>query len=408
MIDEKALLIFCSIEVGGLPFKMAEILNRHGVRTYYISVHKNACGHDSSRFHYSDIEAPWDLSSLLENYDQSREIVKLLKGIKRKYSIRGCLATGEKAYLLKQAGINYHYWCYGTDLDAFCFMSPWPEDYSFWKKGLHYVGMSREEAVQSCRNIRMESRSSILSAASVMISPYQFQNYQKLRVHKELFHFPHFFKAPEFDTLLENKKKSKEAVCREIGASGYFFSSTRHVWAGAHYTVSDYKGNDIILRALKLYFRLNPSQDSKVVFVRKGVDVPRTAQLADELGIGRRVVWINEMKREAIDPYYQGADICFGQFGTSVLNFSALEPLVQGTPCVSFFLDGSEDNVPFYKEYPAVFNNKDPELIAEHIDRLMSSKELYDYACYQSWNWVKRNCSEEAFSAALSSILAGK
>jgi hypothetical protein len=91
-----------------------------------------------------------------------------------------------------------------------------------------------------------------------------------------------------------------------------------------------------------------------------------------------------------------------------VLNFSALEPIVQGTPCVSFFLDGSAENIPFYKEKPALFNSKDPELIAEQIDRLLRDKELYDDTCRQSWYWASRNCSEEAFSEILSSILCSK
>ena len=44
-------LIFCSFEVGGLPYRMAEILNAHGVEAYYASIAKPTLGHDSTQFH---------------------------------------------------------------------------------------------------------------------------------------------------------------------------------------------------------------------------------------------------------------------------------------------------------------------------------------------------------------------
>lgn len=115
-------LIFCSFEVGGLPYKMAEILNRHNVKTYYISIAKEASGHDSTRFHYGDKGEDWNLSGMVKNEMNSSEIIKLLKKIKETYNIKYCLATGEKSYLLKKAGINYHYWSYGADVDQCTFL----------------------------------------------------------------------------------------------------------------------------------------------------------------------------------------------------------------------------------------------------------------------------------------------
>ena len=37
-------LVFCSFEVGGIPFRMAEILNRYKVETYYIYSGKKTAG----------------------------------------------------------------------------------------------------------------------------------------------------------------------------------------------------------------------------------------------------------------------------------------------------------------------------------------------------------------------------
>ncbi|CAN0499711.1 unnamed protein product, partial [Phaeothamnion confervicola] len=57
-------LIFCSYEVGGFPYKMAEILNRHSIVTYYISVDREQFGHDSTTYHWGTQREEWDLSRL--------------------------------------------------------------------------------------------------------------------------------------------------------------------------------------------------------------------------------------------------------------------------------------------------------------------------------------------------------
>ena len=116
-------LIFCSFEVGGFPFRMAETLNRYGVETYYIYLGRRGLEHDSTQFHYGDQRPDWDLSNSFQNIlRDSRKVIQRLNQLKTERNILNCLATGRNAYLLKMAGIEYRYWSYGADIDQECFI----------------------------------------------------------------------------------------------------------------------------------------------------------------------------------------------------------------------------------------------------------------------------------------------
>jgi hypothetical protein len=105
------------------------------------------------------------------------------------------------------------------------------------------------------------------------------------------------------------------------------------------------------------------------------------------------------MKRAELDQYYQGAGLCFGQFGTPVLTFATLEPMAQANVSISAF-ERIEPRVPFYPENPPIFKSKEPRQIAEFMAQIMANPQQYADLCQRSWEWIKENCSEERFVAA--------
>lgn len=382
-------LVFCSFEVGGIPFRMAEILNRHKVETYYIYLGKKTVGHDSTQFHYGNVSCNWDLSNLFQNdLNDIGKIIQLLEEVKEKYSICHCLAIGIDAYLLKKADISYKYWAYGSDLDQYCFIRTSLSNPVLRKRLLiHPLRVYHE---------RQRGRKSIRRSDSVMIAPYQFKTLMKVSLNKEIYFLPHPLSILEFSELQKQRKENRESICKEVEAEEYFFSSTRHVWAGPSGKMSDNKGNDVVFHAFAKYLRLSKDRRSKLVLVKKGDDVEHSRSLARSLGIEGSVEWLDEMKREELNKYYQGASICFGQFGTSVINFSLLEPLANASICVSFFNE-TNSPLPYYKTIPPVFNSREPQLIAEFMIRTLRNEEIYNSLSYNSWLWVKENCSEEKF-----------
>ena len=389
-------LIFCSLEVGGLPFRMANTLNQHGVETYYIYLGSQARNHDSTHFHYGDRSEPWDLSGGFQDYLwRPRAIVALLNQIKSKRHILHCFATGRNAYLLKKAGIKYKYWSYGSDIDQECFI----------RMPLSNTPVCKRFIIHPYRVIseRSKARRSICEATSIMISPYQLESLGRICPGKRMFFLPHYFKTTDYQTLLEQKAQSKRIVYEQIRAERYFFSSTRHVWSGTLRDMADNKGNDVLLRSYAIFKKWAGDHQSKLVLVRKGPDVEASQSLSRTLGIKDDIVWTDEMRREELDRYYQGATICFGQFGSPVITYSALEPLANGSISISL-LSQNNSIVPIYKENPPIFSSKNPKEIAGFMVRVLLGKENDADLSYKSWLWVQNHCSEEIFVKSFTKV----
>ena len=382
-------LIFCSFEVGGFPFRMAETLNRYGVETYYVFLGRRGFQHDSARFHYGDRQPNWDLSnSFQSSLSHSREVIQRLHQLKAERNILHCLATGRNAYLLKMAGIEYKYWSYGSDIDQECFIRVPFSNTPLCKRLIRHPKRVFSEY--------LKARKSIRASTSVMISPYQFERLKRISPEKKMFFLPHYFKTLDYEMLLQRKAENERRIHGQIRAERYFFSSTRHVWSGPQRDMPDNKGNDIILKSYAILGKLEGDHRSKLVFITKGPDVESSKLLSKALRIQDSVVWLDEMRREELDGYYQGATICFGQFGTPVIPYTALEPLANGTISISFS-NLNNPYVPFYEEQPPFFNSKDPREIAGFMAGVLSRKAEYADLSYKSWLWVQKNCSEERF-----------
>lgn len=392
-------LIFCSFEVGGIPYRMAQILNRYKVETYYIYLGKNTIGHDSTKFHYGNVSWDWDLSNHFHNdLDDRGEIIRLLMQVKEAYRINHCLAIGIDAYLLKKAHIPYKYWTYGSDLDQYCFIHTSLSNPPLRKRLLIHPFRVYQE--------RQRARRSISVSDSVLIAPYQFNALMKVSPNKEMYFLPQPLSILEFSELQKRRRENRKQICKEVGAEHYFFSSTRHVWAGYSKKMSDNKGNDVLFHAYRRYLVLSKDYRSKLVLVKKGHDVEHSRNLARSLGIGGSVKWLEEMRREELDRYYQGASVCFGQFGTPVINFSILEPLANASISVSFF-DEKISSVPSYKTFPPVSNSREPEQIAEFMIQILSNEDTYNALSYKSWLWAKENCSESKFVESFLELFQG-
>ncbi len=387
-------LIFCSYEVGGQPYRIADILNRHGVKTYYVSLSLRTGIHDSTVFHFGQRSDDWDLSNLFQgNYLtynlRKRNIAKGLAALHEQHGITNCFATGSLSYLLKEAGIPYKYWSYGSDIDRCCdlrMMAP-------WKMAVH------EKAIRYGYYLLFgcpQLKKALANADAVMIAPYQFEGLTKLLPNKSLFFLPHFIRVTDYERLVAEKRKNREIICSMIDAERFFFSPTRHVWSGHFQHIPDNKGNDIVIKAFARYAHVSGDTRSKLVLVSKGPDARTSKRLIEDLGVERLVIWLDEMKRDELNRYYQATTVCFGQFGTPVITGSVVEPLATATTCISYLGERS-GQVPTYAEAPPVVNSRNPEAIAQAMSRLVSDKTYRSELSHRSWCWAKDHCSEERF-----------
>lgn len=384
--NDLSFLIFCSYEVGGLPYAYAQALNHQGQKTYYVSLAKPTSGHDSSSFHFGFNFVPWDLSSNFRTQDGVGTIASKLRGICKKYAVAQVFATGDKAYLLDRANIPYSYWSYGSDLDQICLprFPSWSGTFSQWKFFLY------------CLLHKGSARRSICQSKQVMIAPYQLNALDKVCKHKKKFFLPHLIQAEAYETVLMAKKLARQELQVRHHAENIFFSVVRHYWKGARSAWSDNKGNDKIVRAFALYLEKTNFKNDKLLLIEKGPDVIESKKLAQSLGIDRWLVWLPEMKRSDLQIYLSGATACLGQFGTPVLTYAQLEPLAWATPCISYY--GEVNNrVPFYDSRPPIVQAKTAEEILAAMLFISTNHDKAEQFSNMSWKWINENCSEKFF-----------
>jgi glycosyltransferase involved in cell wall biosynthesis len=394
-----ALLLYCSIDVGGFPFAFADALNRGGVETYFVCTERGE-GHDSSAFHLGNTNVPWNLSAefnspLLTHGARVRRLRKLVE----QRRITGCLATGIGVRALRDAGIPYLYWSYGNDLDA----CRWPErgDAPGPKEAARFVGRVLRGIPRALRARRVFQK-----AEAVMISPFQWETFLRTIGPKKLFWFPHMVPTEPLAPLLERKASVGARLKREFDAGQIFFSSTRQYWSDRRLRLMDDKGNDVMIRAFASYRAREGGKSSKLLLIDKGPSVSASRELASKLGVGSDVVWLPPVPRAGLADYYAGADLCFGQFGTPVLSFATLEPMAFATPVISF-IEPPVREVPTFPEPPELLMSRNPDEIAEFMLGICSDRARLASMGTSSWRWVSRWCTERNFVEAIVNAMSG-
>ena len=114
------------------------------------------------------------------------------------------------------------------------------------------------------------------------------------------------------------------------------FCATRFNWKlpiPAGYCDLDYKGSDVMIRGLGLYYR-ETGQRLDIHLVRKGLHVPETVDLVREEGISHLVTWHDEMDQAEVFEQFKLADLVFEQFGQSMIGMAGLDAMATGRPVI--------------------------------------------------------------------------
>lgn len=114
------------------------------------------------------------------------------------------------------------------------------------------------------------------------------------------------------------------------------FCATRFNWKHpipAGYSELDFKGSDVMIRGLGLYYR-ETGQRLDIHLVRKGLHVPETVDLVREEGISRLVTWHDEMNLAGIHEQFRLADVIFEQLGESMIGMAGLDAMATGRPVI--------------------------------------------------------------------------
>lgn len=138
---------------------------------------------------------------------------------------------------------------------------------------------------------------------------------------------------PRYDISFEPLKYEERGVVRDQGRL-IIFSGVRFLFKTFPDGNRGYnKGNDLIIRGLAEYYRIN--KNIEIHFVEKGEDVEEAKKLCADLGIHEVVIWHKEMKFSELLQLYRIADVCFDQVGKHWIGAIGFYALFLGKPLIA-------------------------------------------------------------------------
>lgn len=387
-------LIFCSLEVSGLPYEMAEVLNKHGVETYYISIARGARGHDSTLYQLGyRPPVSWDLSSQVSPLPWGKKVEKL-RSLQQRYRFQGIVATGDLSYLLAEAGLPYLYWCFGVDLDQLDYRRSWTAPLPWWRRWmvLAYFFLA----------VRRRMIRTLQGASRFMIVPYQRRILESVVSSPKYFFFPHILAGPDGSDLQEARRQAGLRLRERFPATSIVFSAVRHFWHGSRAGLLEDKANQVAIEAFAIYVRRSGDRRARFITVSAGPDVPASQALASRLGIADQMVWVPHTSRQKLADFYLGADLALGNFALPLISFAVLEPLSLGCPCISKVRP--YHGVATYDPPPPLLHADSSALAADFLLEGLSEPEVLQKWSASSRRWAAVYLSEENFVRQFSKL----
>ncbi|MEO1297035.1 MAG: glycosyltransferase [Cyanobacteria bacterium J06636_16] len=182
----------------------------------------------------------------------------------------------------------------------------------------------------------------------------------------------------------------------------YGFHGSRVLMTVARLWPGDiYKGVDVTIRALPEILQVFP--DVKYLVIGRGEDQPRLAQLAQDTGVGDRVVFAGFVPNEALVDHYRLADayIMPSKEGFGIVY---LEAMACGVPVLSGNDDGSADPLQDGRVGWRV-PHRDPQAVAQACIEILKGEDL---RCQGNWlrEQTLANFSPESLQQKIGKLVA--
>ena len=157
----------------------------------------------------------------------------------------------------------------------------------------------------------------------------------------------------------------------------------------------DYKGSDLMIRGLGLFFRFTGIK-LDIRFIKKGVHISETMQLLEEEGIADQVTWLEEMSHVDVLEENKAADIIFEQLGDGLVGLGCLDAMAMGRPVIA---NGRPDIMKrvFGAELPICHATNAEEVCAQ-LQKLVLFPEERTRAGIASHEYVKKKFAPERYA----------
>lgn len=170
-----------------------------------------------------------------------------------------------------------------------------------------------------------------------------------------------------FEPLKNASREFKEPQEKLVIFSGVRFLYKTFPDGNAGYS----KGNNIIIKGLSKYYKLN--KNIEVHFVEKGEDVAEAKILCEELGLSEAIIWHKEMPFKKLISLCENSDICFDQVGEHWIGAIGFYALSLGKPLIAN--DRRAVDAGVWDDDAPIFSARTSEQIEKHLIYLESGED---------------------------------
>ena len=157
-------------------------------------------------------------------------------------------------------------------------------------------------------------------------------------------------------------------------------------------TEFDYKGSDIMIRGLGLYFRTTGKR-LNIRLVMKGYRLDETMELIAGEGIADQVTWLDEMSQHDVLREFREADIVFEQFGQSCVGMAGWDAMATGRPLIA---NGRPDILNREVSVPTpICQATTPDDVCAQLIRLVENPRERENVGLQSRDYVNKYYSAQ-------------
>ena len=171
------------------------------------------------------------------------------------------------------------------------------------------------------------------------------------------------------------------------------FCATRLTWKlpiEPGRSLLDYKGSDIMIRGLGLFYRQTGVR-LDIQLVRKGLHVAETEQLIVEEGLTDQVTWSDEMSLTEVWAEYRRSDIVIEQLGNSTIGSAGLEAMAAGRPVIgNSRREMFED---YFGQHSPVCQAQTAEEVCAQLKRLVFNPAKREKIGVLARRFVEEHCS---------------
>jgi glycosyltransferase involved in cell wall biosynthesis len=171
------------------------------------------------------------------------------------------------------------------------------------------------------------------------------------------------------------------------------FCATRLTWKlpiEPGRSLLDYKGSDIMIRGLGLFYRQTGVR-LDIHLVRKGLHVAETEQLVVEEGLTDQVTWSDEMSLTEVWTEFARSDIVIEQLANGAIGGAGLDAMAAGRPVIgNARREMFED---YFGQHSPICQAQTAEEVCAQLKRLVSNPAKQEKIGMLGRRFVEEHCS---------------